>query len=87
MEIITSIKNLNISFNKNNSVVNDVNIEIIKGKTTAIVGESGSGKTLSALSILKLLPNNARVTNGEIIFKNKNILSLTDNEIQNLVRR
>ena len=84
MEKITSIKNLNISFNKNDSVVNDVNIEIIKGKTTAIVGESGSGKTLSALSILKLLPNNARVTNGEIIFKNKNILSLTDYEIQKI---
>ena len=34
----------------------NINLDVIKGKTTAIVGESGSGKTLSALSILKLLP-------------------------------
>ena len=57
MESIISIKNLGIDFNNENEVVKNINIEIIKGKTTAIVGESGSGKTVSALSILKLLPN------------------------------
>ncbi len=55
MESIISIKNLGIDFNNQNEVVKNINIEIIKGKTTAIVGESGSGKTVSALSILKLL--------------------------------
>ena len=56
MEKIISINNLSIAFSKYAEVVKKVNIDVVKGKTTAIVGESGSGKTLSALSILKLLP-------------------------------
>ena len=68
MENIISIKNLCISFNENNEVVRDININILEGKTIAIVGESGSGKTLSALSILKLLPSSAKITKGEIIY-------------------
>ena len=42
MNNIVSIKNLTISFKNNTHVVNDVNLEIPKGKTVAIVGESGS---------------------------------------------
>ena len=61
MEKIISISNLSIAFNKYTNVVKNVNIDVVKGKTTAIVGESGSGKTLSALSILKLLPNGASI--------------------------
>ena len=57
MDKVVSIKNLTIEFNRNIEVVKNINLDVIKGKTTAIVGESGSGKTLSALSILKLLPN------------------------------
>ena len=57
MDKIVSIQNLTIEFNRNIEVVKKINLDVIKGKTTAIVGESGSGKTLSALSILKLLPN------------------------------
>ena len=75
MEKIISINNLSIAFNKNSAVVKNINIDIIKGKTTAIVGESGSGKTLSALSILKLLPNGAEIKSGEIIYDKKNYSS------------
>ena len=63
---LISIKNLKISFKQNQNVVNNVNIEIPKGKTVAVVGESGSGKTLSALSILKLLPGNANINSGNV---------------------
>ena len=84
MEKIIIIKNLNIAFNHNKEVIKNINLEIFKGKTTAIVGESGSGKTISALSILKLIPNSAKITAGEIFFKNKNILSLRNNEIQKI---
>ncbi len=83
MNKIISINNLCISF-KNTEVLNRVNLNIIKGKTTAIVGESGSGKTLTALSILKLLPNNAKITSGEIYLENKNLLSETDQFIQKI---
>jgi len=81
---LISIKNLKISFKKNQNVVNNVNIEIPKGKTVAIVGESGSGKTLSALSILKLLPENANINSGSIIFKEKDLLKLPLNEIEKI---
>ena len=55
-------------------VVDSINKEIAVGKTVAMVGESGSGKTLSALSILKLLPGNANINSGSIIFKEKDSL-------------
>ena len=67
MNNLLSIKNLTINFKENQNVVDNANINIPKGKTVAIVGESGSGKTLSALSILKLLPTNAIIKNGCII--------------------
>ena len=81
---LISIKKLTISFKANQNVVNDVNIEIPKGKTVAIVGESGSGKTLSALSILKLLPGNANINSGSIIFEEKDLLKLHLKEIEKI---
>ena len=84
MDKIISIQNLTIEFNRNIEVVKNINLDVIKGKTTAIVGESGSGKTLSALSILKLLPNGAEIKNGNIFFNNVNLLKLNDSEIQKI---
>ena len=81
---LISIKKLTISFKANQNVVKDVNIEIPKGKTVAIVGESGSGKTLSALSILKLLPGNANINSGSIIFEEKDLLKLPSKEIEKI---
>ncbi len=84
MDKIVSIENLTIEFNRNIEVVKNINLDVIKGKTTAIVGESGSGKTLSALSILKLLPNGAEIKNGNIFFNNVNLLKLNESEIQKI---
>ena len=84
MDKIVSIQNLTIEFNRNIEVVKNINLDVIKGKTTAIVGESGSGKTLSALSILKLLPNGAEIKNGNIFFNNVNLLKLNESEIQKI---
>ena len=84
MDKIVSIKNLTIEFNRNIEVVKNINLDVIKGKTTAIVGESGSGKTLSALSILKLLPNGAKIKNGDIFFNDVNLLKLNNSEIQKI---
>ena len=62
--------------------VDGIDLAIKKGETLGLVGESGSGKTITALSILKLLP--AKLINkmdGEIIFKTRNILKMTDDEL------
>ena len=59
MQNLVSIKNLSVGFQSQSTkteVVKSISFEIPKGKTVALVGESGSGKTVTALSILKLLP-------------------------------
>ena len=82
MKSLLKIINLSISFNKEKKVVESVSIEVPIGKTIALVGESGSGKTLTALSILKLLPSSASYPSGEILFNKKNLLVNTPEEIQ-----
>ena len=73
MNNIISIKNLSISFDKKTNVVDSVSFNIPKGKTVGLVGESGSGKTVTALSILKLLPKSASYPKGQIFFSNEKI--------------
>ena len=84
MDNIISIKNLTISFKENQKVVNQISLNIPNGKTVAIVGESGSGKTLSALSILKLLPSSAKINQGKIIFNKRDLLQLPLKEIEKI---
>ncbi|MBU6339383.1 MAG: dipeptide ABC transporter ATP-binding protein [Rickettsiales bacterium] len=72
------IKNLSISF-ENNEVVRDISFEISAKKITAIIGQSGSGKSVTALSIVNLLPK-AKIK-GEVIFDGRNLLSLNEKEL------
>ena len=69
----------------NQNVVKSISFDIPKGKTVALVGESGSGKTVTALSILKLLPYpSAFHDSGEIIYNNIDLLKSKQNEIQKI---
>ena len=64
---VLEIKNLNLSFRLENGVfqtLRDVSLSLKRGEMHALVGESGCGKTMTAMSILKLLPKNAVVTSG-----------------------
>ena len=86
MEIL-NINNLNLGFEiKNNfyQVLYDVGFNIKKGETFALVGESGCGKSMTAMSIINLLPKTAKITSGEIIFERQNLLSLEPKEIQKI---
>ena len=82
MENLISVKNLSVGFrsqHKKTNVVHSISFDIPKGKTTALVGESGSGKTVTALSILKLLPYpTAFHSSGEIIYNEQNLLNMSD---------
>ena len=82
MEIIQkqnllNIQQLNISFDEKN-VVQDLSLSIKEGEIFCLVGESGSGKSLTALSILKLLPEHAKYGAKELSFKGKSLLPLTE---------
>jgi len=74
-EKILEVKNLTVSFGEGR-VIDNVNFTVERGEVFALVGESGSGKTLTALSILDLLPPLSRRSSGKIIFEGKDILSL-----------
>jgi ABC-type glutathione transport system ATPase component len=70
-EYLLEVNNLEVKFSSPKGLINAVNnisFFLNKGEVLGIVGESGSGKTVSALSLLNLLPVNGRITNGEILF-------------------
>ena len=48
----------------------------------ALVGESGCGKTMTAMSIMQLLPKTAKITSGEIIFQNTNLLQFKEGQMR-----
>ena len=57
-------------------VVDDVSFTVEAGQTLGLVGESGCGKSLTALSVMQLLPAAARNAGGEVLFKGKDVLKL-----------
>ena len=82
---LLSVKDLGISTVQDpRTLVNQVSFDIGLGEAVGVVGESGSGKTLSALSILGLLPRGVEVVSGSVIFKDKNLLTLDTEELRNI---
>jgi peptide/nickel transport system ATP-binding protein len=64
--------------------VDGVSFELAAGEALGIVGESGSGKSVSALSIMRLLEDDATIAGGEIIFRGKNVVTLRGQELRQL---
>ena len=62
--------------------VDHVSFSVEAGKLMGLVGESGSGKTATVLSIMRLLPETARITDGEILFDGKDLLTLPEPEMR-----
>lgn len=84
---ILEVKNLNLGFQCEEifrPALFDVSFSLEKGKMLSIVGESGCGKTMSAMSILNLIPKTARITSGEIVFNNENLLTKTQKQMQHI---
>jgi len=89
---LIQIKDLSIGFisdNKYHQATESVSLCIEHGKTLGIVGESGSGKSVTALSILRLLPAAAKIDSGEILFSDKddntsNLLKISNKDIQKI---
>lgn len=84
---VLEVENLNLGFECDDGyhqALYDVSFSIECGKMLALVGESGCGKTISAMSILQLLPKRARISSGVINFDNRNIIGLTEPELQHI---
>ena len=62
----------------------DVSFDVGQGRITGVVGESGSGKSTLARAILRLLPENARVTQGRILFAGKDLLTFSEPAMRSL---
>ena len=66
------IENLTVKFD-NNTVIDNLTLDLQKGQIVGIVGESGSGKSMTALSIMGLLQKNAQMS-GDIISENRKFI-------------
>lgn len=81
---LLQVKNLHTFFKTRKGIVkavNDVSYELEPGKTIGIVGESGSGKSVSAMSILQLLDGNGYIADGEVIFEDRDLTKLSQQEM------
>ena len=87
-EVLLNVKNLAVAFRgggRTTTAVKGVSFRIHKGETVALVGESGSGKSVSALSILRLLPYPAAShPSGQIFFEGKDLLKVSEPELRRI---
>jgi ABC-type microcin C transport system duplicated ATPase subunit YejF len=76
-ESLLAINHLTVAFN-HNKVVDQISFEVFAGETFALVGESGSGKSLTALAVMRLLPNAATMRANSIQLGNDDILKIPE---------
>jgi len=84
---LLSVRDLSVAFRHGERellAADRVSFDIKPGETVALVGESGSGKSVTALSILKLLPGSARHPSGSIRFKGRELMKLSEREIRHV---
>jgi oligopeptide transport system ATP-binding protein len=85
MTPLLEVKNLCTNFYTDDGVVkavNGISYDLMEGETIGLVGESGCGKTVSALSLMRLIPNPpGKIVSGEIIFEGQDLLKLNEEDI------
>ncbi|WP_370676138.1 ABC transporter ATP-binding protein [Pleomorphomonas sp. PLEO] len=85
---LLSVRNLSVAFRNEGGetlAASGVSFDLQKGRTLAVVGESGSGKSVTALSVVRLLPYPAaRHPSGEILFKGRDLLKADEGELRKI---
>ena len=85
MQPLLEVKDLRTSFFTDAGevrAVDGVSFAVEAGKLMGLVGESGSGKTASVLSVVRLLPESARVVGGAVLFEGRDLLKLSEPEMR-----
>ena len=86
MDVLLDVRDLHTQFTTSSGVVravDGVSWDVRAGETVALVGESGCGKSVSALSVMRLVSAPAgRITEGRIVFKGRDLLTLTDDDMR-----
>lgn len=83
--VVLSVENLTVRFETkygSAAAVNDISFQLHKGEKLGLVGESGSGKSVTAKSILRLLPSPPAKTTGKVVFNDVDLLSLSVSELR-----
>lgn len=85
-EILLDVRNLSVSFHEEKQslcAVDDVSFTVPRGKCVGIVGESGCGKSVTAMSLVRLLPQPAgQVTNGRVLFDGEDVLTMRSRRLR-----
>ncbi len=84
---LLQVRDLSVSFETRSGLlpaVEEVGLDLRPGDILGVVGESGSGKTVTISSLVGLLPASARITSGEVIYQDRNLLALPDRELERI---
>jgi len=88
MDTLLQVRNLKTYFYTEAGIVkavDGISYDLQEGETLGLVGESGCGKSVSALSILRLIPNPpGRIVGGEVLFEGRDLLKMTEAEIRDI---
>ncbi len=85
MNPILEVRDLRVVYRSSRGyvrAVDDVSMQVMDGEILGIVGESGSGKSTLALSILRILPPNAKIVGGSILYRGRDLVSMNENELK-----
>ncbi len=85
MSVLLQVKNLRTTFPSASGpmpVVDDISFDLARGEVLALVGESGSGKSMTALSILRLVPKPGKVSSGSVLLAGEDLLRLPVTEMR-----
>ena len=87
-KLLLSVKKLSISFNSNNvlsKAVNSISFDVYENEIVGVIGESGSGKSVTALSLMRLIPFSEKTKfSGTVTYKGMDIKELSEKEIQSV---
>ena len=86
-ENVLTIRDLSVNYQTDRGVLRamrNVNLDIPKGSIVGIVGESGCGKSTLISTIIRLLADNADIPNGEVVFEERDLLKLSEDEMRAL---